>query len=115
MKNKYYAVLNGQEILVRESTHNNYNYASLEVNTFGATYDTVVKRVRTEVYFSYNFNLKSFNNKGYLALWDSENKCEIKLTKEQSKAYLDEIKNKADAKFNELVSKIVKVYIKVSA
>ena len=115
MKNKYYAVLNGQEVLVRESTHDNYNYASLEANTFGATYDTVVSRVRTMVYSNYNFTLKAFNNRGYIRQWDSVNNCNINLTKEQSKKLLAEIKSKADAKFNELVSKIVKVYIKVSA
>ena len=115
MKNKYYAVLNGQEILVRESTHDNYNYASIECNTFASTREQVIARIKRDIFSGYNMTYKSYSARGYVQLWDSNRNEPVKLSREESKKYLQERYNILNEKFNDFVSKIVKVYIKVSA
>ena len=112
MKNKYYAIINGEEVLVRTSTHNHYRYASLEANTFASTKDEVLKRIRSWSNSGLRDIHKEFEIYRYIKLWDCEKHCTYKIYGDEAKKYIEERERKANQRYNDLASKVIEVYIK---
>ena len=105
MKNKYYAVVNGVEKKVRETTKDHYKYASLELNTFASTKEEVMKRIHSYSYDRCNWLKK------HPYTYDENYKRRL-LTRTELKEKLNKAEKIAEEQYQRLVKKIVEVYIK---
>ena len=105
MKNKYYAVVDGKEVLVRTTTKDHYKYAWLGGNNFGATKEDVIKAIKSWAMGGYNRVLKY----GYEYY---ENGKHIVLKGKELEAKIRELKQWGEAKLQQAIKEIVEVYIK---